>query len=320
MSASLAAPRIAALGLCSWDRLLVVDGHPTPRQQAIVQQEITAPGGTTTNTCVQLARLGATVTAMTAVGDDPEGAAVLAGLRAEGVDPSWSPVRPGEQTDRATILVTLDPFDRTIVWHPGATLRKGDRIDVYALFAHDVVIFDFTDVPLLRFLTDLPAHFAPRTRLLGTLNYLSDPAIPDRLELALRHDCLVGAEHDLLLLTGLDDREAAISLLRQSMTGANLRAAAITAGIRGSTIVTADERWEIPAYPTAAVDPTGAGDAYAAGIAWGMARRWGWERTGRFAAALGALATRALGAQTAYATLPEAAAFLRAAGEPGPSA
>ncbi len=320
MSQPGAAPRIAALGLCSWDRLLVVDRHPTPRQQAIVQQEMTAPGGTTTNTCVQLARLGAAVTAMTAVGDDAEGAAVLAGLRAEGVDPAWSPVRPGEPTDRATVLVTLDPFDRTIIWHPGATLRKGDRIDIYALFAHDVVVLDFTDVTLLRFLTDLPAHFAPRTRLLGTLNYIADAAIPDRLELALRHDCLVGAEHDLLLLTGLDDPEAAISLLRQAMTGANLRAAAITAGMRGSIVVTANERWEIPAFPIAAVDPTGAGDAYAAGIAWGMARRWDWERTGRFAAALGALATRALGAQTAYATIPEAEAFLRAAGEPGPSA
>lgn len=319
MNGPVSPPRIAALGLCSWDRLLVVDHHPTPRQQAIVQREITAPGGTTTNTCVQLARLGAAVTAMTAVGDDAEGAAVLAGLRAEGVDPAWSPVRPGEQTDRATVLVTLDPFDRTIIWHPGATLRKGDRLDIYALFAHDVVILDFTDVPLLRFLTDLPAHFAPRTRLLGSLNYVCDPAIPDRLELALRHDCLVGAEHDLLLLTGLDDPEAAIGLLRESMVGANLRAAAITAGVRGSTIVTADERWQIPAFPVAAVDPTGAGDAYLAGIAWGMARRWEWPRTGRFAAALGALATRALGAQTAYATLPEVAEFLRAAGEPGPS-
>ncbi len=320
MSEPVAGPRIAALGLCSWDRLLVVDTHPTPRQQAIVQQEVTAPGGTTTNTCVQLARLGAAVTAMTAVGDDPEGEAVLAGLRAEGVDPAWSPVRPGEPTDRATVLVTLDPFDRTIIWHPGATLRKGDRIDIYALFAHDVVILDFTDMPLLRFLTDLPAHFAPRTRLLGTLNYVADPAIPDRMELALRHDCIVGAEHDLLLLTGLDDPEAAISLLQRSMIGSNLRAAAITAGRRGSVIVTADDRWEIPVYPVAAVDPTGAGDAYAAGIAWGMARRWHWPRTGRFASALGALATRALGAQTSYATLPEAESFLRDAGEPGPSA
>jgi ribokinase len=320
MSEPVSAPRIAALGLCSWDRLLVVDRHPTPRQQAIVQQEITAPGGTTTNTCVQLARLGAAVTAMTAVGDDPEGAAVLAGLRAEGIDPAWSPVRRGEQTDRATVLVTLDPFDRTIIWHPGAALRKGDRIDVAALFAHDVVILDFTDVPLLRFLTDLPAHVAPRTRLLGSLNYIADPAIPDRLALALRHDCLVGAEHDLLLLTGLDDPEAAIALLRRAMAGSNLRAAAITAGVRGSIVVTADERWEIPSYRVAAVDPTGAGDAYLAGIAWGMARRWAWPRTGRFASALGALATRALGAQTAYATLPEVEEFLRTAAEPGPLA
>jgi ribokinase len=310
-------PRIAALGLTSWDRLLVLDRHPTPGRQSIVLDELAAPGGTTTNTAVQLARLGAQVTAMAAVGDDAEGELVLAALRGEGIDPSWSPVRPGERTDRATVLVTLDPFDRTILWHPGATVRKGDRLDIGALFAHDVVILDLTDLPMLRFLTDLPAHLDPRTRLLGTFNYLADPVIPDRLELALRHDCVVGSAHDLLLVTGQDDAEAALSLLQRAMVGANLRAAAVTFGAAGSTIVTADERWSIPTFPVAAVDPTGAGDAYLAGIAWGMALRWEWSRAGRLASALGALATRALGAQTACASLDEAAALLRSHGEAG---
>jgi sugar/nucleoside kinase (ribokinase family) len=309
-----ARPRIAALGLTSWDRLLVLDRQPTPAQQAVVRGELLAPGGTTTNACVQLARLGAAVTAMAAVGDDDEGRAVLAGLRAEGIDTAWCPIRPGERTDRATVLVTLEPFDRAIIWHPGATLRKGDRIDVAALFGHDLVVLDFPDVPLLRFLTDLPAHVDPRTRLLGTFNYLADPAIPDRLDLALRHDCVVGSEHDLLILTGQADAEAAMAALQRGMVGSTLRAAAVTAGVRGSILLTAAERWRVPAFPVTAVDPTGAGDAYLAGIAWGMAHRWDWPRTGRFAAALGALATRALGAQTAYATLGEAETLLAAHG------
>jgi ribokinase len=300
-----AAPRIAALGLTSWDTLLLTDRQPAPAQQAVVRAEYFAPGGTTTNTCVALARLGARVTCMTAVGDDPERDLVFSALEAEGIDLSWSVTRPGERTDRATVIVSDDPPDRSIIWHPGAQLRKGDRLDIYALFEHDVVILDFTDPTFWRFLTDLPAHFAPRTRLLGGLNYLADEALPDRLELALRHDCIVGSQYDLAIVTDTATGEEAIAAIQRSMRGANLRAAAVTAGERGSVIVTEDERWDIPAIPIEVQDATGAGDAYLAGIAWGMAHRWPWPETGRFASAVGALATRAVGAQASLPTLAE---------------
>jgi sugar/nucleoside kinase (ribokinase family) len=303
-------PRIAALGLTSWDTLLLTDRQPSPSEQAIVRHEFSAPGGTTTNTCVALARLGARVTCMTAVGEDPERDLVLDALEAEGIDVSWSVTRTGERTDRATVIVSEIPPDRSIIWHPGAQLRKGDRIDIYALFDHDIVFLDFTDPALWRFLTDLPAHFAPRTRLLGGLNYLADRALPDRLELALRHDTIVGSLHDLAIVTGAPSPDAALDAIQAAMRGANLRAAAVTDGARGSWIVTEDERWPIPVFPAEVVDATGAGDAYAAGIAWGMALRWPWPETGRFASAMGALATRAAGAQASLPALPDVEALL----------
>ena len=307
--------KIAALGLASWDRLLLIDRHPAPGEQSIVLEEIAAPGGTTTNTCVALARLGAAVRVVTAIGDDAEGTLVRRGLEAAGVDTAWTVVRAGERTDRATVLVSREPPDRTILWHAGAQLRKGDRLDIPAIFGHDIVLFDLPDPPLLRFLTDLPAHVAPRTRLLGTANYLADPAIPDRLELALRHDVFVGSEQNIQTVVGENDPTAALDKLQESITGANLRAAVVTAGVRGCTIVTASGRWRVPAFPVEAVDPTGAGDAFLAGIAWGMARFWPWPETARFASAMGALATLALGAQTSLPTLAEVEAVLRARGE-----
>ncbi|MGI9252699.1 MAG: carbohydrate kinase family protein, partial [Thermomicrobiales bacterium] len=267
----MAAPRIAALGLTSWDTLLLTDRQPAPAEQAVVRAEFTAPGGTTTNTCVALARLGAQVTCMTALGVVPERDLVLAALAAEGIDTSWSVTRAGERTDRATVIVSDAPRDRSIIWHPGAQLRKGDRIDIYALFEHDLCFLDFTDPSLWRFLTDLPAHFAPRTRLLGGLNYLADRTLPDRLELALRHDCIVGSMHDLAIVTGTDSTADALDAIQHAMRGSNLRAAAVTDGVRGSVVVTEPERWPIPVFPVDTADATGAGDAYAAGIAWGMA-------------------------------------------------
>ncbi len=302
--------RVVALGLASWDRLLVIDRYPAAGEQSTVLEEIAAPGGTTTNTCVALARLGAVVKVVTAFGDDAEGVLVRRGLEAAGIDTSWSVVRAGERTDQATVLVSREPPDRTILWHPGAQIRKGDRLDISAIFGHDVVLVDLADPPLLRFLTDLPAHISPRTRLLGTANYLADPTIPDRLELALRHDVFVGSEKDIRDVVGEVETSAALDALQARIVGANLRAAVVTSGSRGCTVVTEAERWVVPAFPVGVVDPTGAGDAFLAGIAWGMARFWPWPKTARFASAMGALATRALGAQASLPTLSEVEAFL----------
>lgn len=291
---------------------MIVDRYPSLSEQATVREEIEAPGGTTANSAAALARLGARVRLAAAIGDDATGRALRQALQAEGVDTIWLVERTGQPTNHATVLVSGEPPERAIVWRPGANLARGDRLDIGAIFASDLVLLDLDDPPLLRFLTDLPAHTAPRARLLGTLNYLTNPSIPDRFELVLRHDAIVGAETDLLRCIGTDDAAVALARLQTAMTGANLRAAAITRGARGSIVLTATECWEIPAFPTAAVDPTGAGDAYAAGIAWGMALRWPWSRVGRFAAALGALATRRLGAQSTLPVLDEVESFLAA--------
>ena len=48
-------PRIACLGLASWDDLVVVDMYPERGGCAIVERAAALPGGTTTNTAVALA-------------------------------------------------------------------------------------------------------------------------------------------------------------------------------------------------------------------------------------------------------------------------
>ncbi len=299
--------RIAAVGMASWDRLLVVDRYPKPGEYVVVRAELSAPGGTTTNSAVALARLGAEVRIAALVGDDEYGAALRAGLEAEKVDTDWLVTRVGQRTDASTIVVSHDPPERTIYWHRGAHLVRGDRLDIPALFGHDVVLLDVADVPLRRFLLDLPAHTLPRTRLLGPLTFLADPALPDALDLVLRHDVVVGNERELLAVTGTWAIADAITALQSRMPGANLRACVVTRGAYGCRIFTKDERWQVPAFRVDATDTTGAGDAFAAGVAYGLARRWPWPELGRFANAVGALATRALGARASLPTIDEVA-------------
>jgi len=302
-------PRIACLGLASWDDLVVVDTYPERGGCAIVERAAALPGGTTTNTAVALARLGAEVRLAALVGDDPQGVILRNALAAAGIDVGWVETRPGEPTDRALVVVTRDPADRTIYWTKGARIVRRDAIDIDAVFGADVFFLDCDDMPLRRWLTDLPAHTRPNARLLGALTYLDDPAIPDRLEVTLRHDVVVGNAREAMTVTGTDTLDDALAALQRGMVGANLRAAVVSRGALGSIAVTRGERIEAPAFAVDVVDTTGAGDAFAAGIAWGMAHRWPWADTLRLANAVGALSTRALGGQASLPSLAEAVAL-----------
>ena len=303
-------PRIACIGLASWDRLIAVPAYPAVGEQADVLEEVSAPGGTTTNTAVALARLGAEVGIAAAIGDDQRGEDVRRALEAEGISTGWLTVKPGEITDLATMIVSRQPLDRTIFWEQGAHLVRHDKLDVAGLFGGDVLVVDVKDTPLRRFLVDLPAHTVPTCRILGPLTYLANEELSDAFELALRHDAIVSNERDLFAVTGTWSLGDAITALQHRMRGETLRVALITRGEEGCRIVTETERWNIPAFAVEAVDPTGAGDAFVAGVAWGMAQRWPWPEVGRFANAVGALTCCSLGAQASLPNLAEVQALL----------
>src|SRR5215217_6142083 len=166
-------PRIATVGLASWDTLLAVDTYPSAGGYAIVDRKASLPGGTTTNSAVALARIGANVSFVGLIGDDIPGETIRHLLDREGVNTRWLDTRAGEPTDAAIVVVSNNPSDRTIFWPQGARIKKGDLFDIPAIFGHDLVLLDVDDMPLRRFLSDLPAHTLPGTRILGTLTYLN---------------------------------------------------------------------------------------------------------------------------------------------------
>ncbi len=305
-------PFVTCIGLASWDRLIAVPAWPEAGGQADVLEEVSAPGGTTTNTAVALARLGARVAIATAIGDDERGVLVRRGLETEGVDTAWVTVKAGEVTDLATVIVSQEPLERTIFWEQGAQLKRHDQLDITGLFGGDVLVLDVADTPLRRLLLDLPAHTVPTTRILGPLTYLANGDLTDAFELTLRHDAIVTNERDLLDVTGTWTLPDAVTALQHRMRGQNLRGALITRGAEGCNVVTETERLRIPAFGVEVLDPTGAGDAFVAGVAWGMARRLPWPEIGRFANAVGALACCSLGAQASLPRLTEVEALLAA--------
>jgi len=307
--------RIAAIGLASWDEFLVLDRFPRPGLAEVVRAETDQSGGTTANVAAALARLGVRVTFAGMVGDDDRGRRLRDDLAAESIDVRHLRTSSRDPTDSGVILVTGTPpaMERTILWRQGARLRHGDYLPIEELFAHDLVVVDIDDLALRRLLVDLPMHVSPRTRLLGPLTYLIDASPEVGLDLALRHDYLVGNEDELCYLTESTTLDEAVTALREQLPLAQTRFAAISRGARGCLLVDRNGVRSLPALAVEVVDTTGAGDAFAAGVALGIVERWDLDRLGRFANAVGALAIRRLGARASLPTRVEAEEFGRSA-------
>ncbi len=302
--------RIALIGLVDHDQILHLDRLPEPGSSAVISRISTAPGGTTANTAVALARLGDHATLRAVIGDDPEGTTLLRELQHEGVDCSML-TQIEEPTDRSVILVDTATGERTILWQKGAMIRMGDRIDIAEVFAHDVVVLDMADEPLRRFLTDLPAHTRPDVRLLGPITYIVDNGEPDAVAIAFRFDTITGTIAQYLALLDAHSEADLIQQIQHRMPGNNLRAAIVTLGAGGCLWIDRDSHGYESGFSVETRDTIGAGDAFAAGVAYGMARHWPWAQTCRFANAVGALSTRDVGAQAALPSLAEVDVLLQ---------
>ncbi|HYH13112.1 MAG TPA: carbohydrate kinase family protein [Thermomicrobiales bacterium] len=304
-------PRIAAIGLVDHDEIIHLDHIPGPGRSAIITRITESPGGTTANTAVALTRLGERVTLRAVVGNDLEGGQLREALGREGVDCSMI-TTADEPTNRSVILLDTRSGERTILWQKGAAIRRGDQLDVTAIFDHEVVILDMSDEPLRRFLTDLPAHTRPDVRLLGPITYIVDNGEPDAVEIALRFDAIVGTINQYLELLDVPSESELIEQIQHRMVGNNLRVAIVTLGIDGSLWITPSDHGYVEGFSVETRDTIGAGDAFVAGIAYGMARRWPWPEAARFANAVGALSTRDIGAQSALPSLAEVERLLSA--------
>ena len=157
-------------------------------------------------------------------------------------------------------------------------IRRGDTLDIWDLFAHDVVILDFADAGLRHFLTDLPAHTKPDVRLLGTLRAVQGPTPSNEREVALRCDTLVGNDIQFQHLMGTTNGSTALETIHAHLRGVNLRTA-VMAGLRNELRIAAlDEGiWKAQAERS----PLPTLDHIVARVAVGMARREEWASIGR---------------------------------------
>lgn len=249
----------------------------------------TLPGGAGANTAAWLTHLGASVTLVARVGDDPAGRAAATELAARGIDPVLT-VDPDHPT--CTVVALLGDGDRTMLSDRGAAARLSPA-DLPALDGADhlhlsgYVLLDEASRP-----AGLAALTAAAAAGMSTsVDPQAAPALSaDFLRWIRGVDLLLPNADELAALTGpVPDDEG--SLL--DVVGV----VAATAGPGPATWTDRGGRWEVPAPSVRVVDPTGAGDAFDAGLLVARLSGAGPEESLRSGCAAAAAAVIRLGAR-----------------------
>jgi sugar/nucleoside kinase (ribokinase family) len=253
-------------------------GTDVPGRVTMVQ------GGSAATTARWLARLGARVSLIAAVGRDPTGRALVEAIRSDGVMPRVTRVA-GARTGRIGVLVSADG-ERSFVQDRAAAEQLGPGELRAAWFAGaDVVhlpIYSLLDAPL----GDAGRRAVQLGRAAGAALSVDLASVGPLLAGGRRAArALISELEPELLFATAPEAEA---LLGGGPTDDLLELASIVVvkrGARGATVLARDEarslRFEAATEALSASDTTGAGDAFDAGflVGWLTARAAGRSRS-----------------------------------------
>ena len=298
--------------------ILDVLGRPVeaipPGQGSARLQEIRATAaGTAAGTGVDLAKLGARVLAIGALGDDLLADLLVAAMAGHGVDTTGLVRKSGVQT-AATILPIRPNGERPALHVPGATsqLELAD-IDLERVRRCRALLVGAPDA-LGAIVGDGLAEVVAAARSAGALIVVDvlHPGSPRDLE---RIGGLLGAadwflpnSDQLLALTGRDDLAAAIGdLLALGVGGV-----AVTLGADGCLVAWpgGGEPVRLPAIAVDVVDTTGCGDGFNAGMMTGLLLGAGPLDAAWLGVACGSLVATGLGSDAGIEDIEQVLGFL----------
>jgi sugar/nucleoside kinase (ribokinase family) len=301
---------VVCLGILVADAIArPVDELPERGTLGLVDEIALRGGGCALNTASALAKLGLSSAVVGKVGRDALGDFVLGLLRDRGVD-AGGVLRDATSPTSATVVLVDSRGERTFLHLPGAngTLR-GDELDRERLFAGralhvagSLVMPELDGEPTAEILREARAR-----GLVTSLDTVFDAT--GRWERVLPSlpllDLFTPGLAEARALTGKDEPPRVAAWLRER----GVRELALTLGADGCYAAGDGFEGFIEPVPVRAVDGTGSGDAFAAGLLYGKLAGWPFERAARFANAVGALATTAVGAFEGVPSLDVALSF-----------
>jgi len=305
---------VTVLGACILDVL----GRPVetipPGQGSIRLTEIRATAaGTAAGPAVDLAKLGASVRVLGALGDDLLGDIVTAAMARHGVDTAGL-VRKSEAQTSATILPIRPNGERPALHVPGATrLLTHADIDLEPVENSRALLVGAPDA-LAGMTGDELADIAKRAKSHGALVAVDvlHPGRPQDLErlapLLAQADWFLPNADQLLALTGQASLGDAINdVLRLGTQGV-----AVTQGADGCLLATqqAQTPESLPAIEVDVVDTTGCGDGFTAGMLAGLLLGAAPADAAWLGVACGSLVATGLGSDAGIESLDQVLDFL----------
>ncbi len=294
--------KVTGLGQCSLDYLALVKGYPIENAKEEVLDLCVQGGGPVATALVTLSRLGAKTRFVGVVSNDPVGAEIKKGLKAEGVDLAGLKTVNGGASQTAFIIVNAATAARTILWRRPTVAALSGR-DVKERFIKDSRMLLLDGLMVEASLK--AAAIARKYRIPVMLD--AGRVRPGMIKLAAMSDYVVASKE---FAQGLSSTP---SMALKTLAGFGAAAATVTLGERGSVTAADGETFRTPAFKVKAVDTTGAGDVFHGAYIFGILSGWEMRRTVDFAGAVAALKCRAIGGRSGIPTLAQALAFMKRA-------
>jgi len=288
-----------------------VEAMPDRGKLLLVDQMELHTGGCAGNTGIGLSRLGIRASVAGKVGNDGFGDFYVTRLRKEGLD-TQGVVRDGVTTTSATMVLVHADGERSFIHYLGANATLTDA-DVQTDWLRGAKLLHMAGALLMpRFDGEPMARVLKQARQMGLTTTLdtawdSTGRWMKTLAPCLPHvDVFLPSIEEARMLTGRQEPGA----VAQALMDRGVKTVALKMGEQGCYVRSPEGEWRLPAYRIEVVDATGAGDAFAAGYLAGMVKGWDMEKTGRFANAVGALCTLAIGTTAGIRGLEESLEFM----------
>ena len=291
--------KVAGLGQCSLDHLLIVDSYPKNDTKNEVTEWTVSGGGPVATALVSLSRLGVECDFYGITGDDENGSSIMESLISENVGTSGLTRRAKSSSQVAFIVVEKETGKRTVFWKRPSSdpLKPGELPGNFPCNA-DFLLLD-------GLMIEASLYAAKKARELAVPVMLDAGSVrKGMLELIPFCDYVVSSEEFARELVNT----AASSFPEKALThikSLGVKTATVTLGDRGSITSSGNKVFHTPAFSIKAVDTTGAGDVFHGGYIYGLLQKLNINDVVRFASAFAALKCRMPGGRAGIPTLKE---------------
>ncbi|PTM59332.1 ribokinase [Desmospora activa] len=288
-------PKIAIVGSLNMDLVVSADRMPKVGETIPGTQIHYIPGGKGANQAVGCARLGAEVSIIGALGNDPFGQQIFSSLADDGVNIEAIERMDDIPTGIASIIHTAT--DNCIIVVPGANDRC--TTDLVSKHQREIssasVLLLQLEVPL-----DTVRHALVIAKKSGVKTILNPAPAKELTEEILQLvDYLTPNETEFEQLCGYSaNTEEELEQAMREWENRYHHRLILTRGEKGCSYLVNGRLRTIPTPEVEVVDTTGAGDAFNAALACGIGQGWRVEQSVRFAIKAASHSVTKFGAQS----------------------